>query len=190
MPRLWTDTVSAHRNAVRQATLDATAALVAERGLASMTMSEIAERTGIGRATLYKYFPDVESILVAWHQRQIERHLGELARVAEREADPERRLTDVLEAYAAMTHHVPHGIDLAAGLHRGAHVADAHRRLQAYVRDLLVDAAAAGVVRSDVSADELATYCLHALGGAAALPSTEAVGRLVTITLDGLRPPR
>jgi AcrR family transcriptional regulator len=59
---------------VRDATLDTTAALVAEHGLASVTMSQIAEQTGIGRATLYKYFPDVEAILVAWHERQIAGH--------------------------------------------------------------------------------------------------------------------
>lgn len=34
-----------------------------------MTMSRIAEEIGIGRATLYKYFPDVEAILLAWHER-------------------------------------------------------------------------------------------------------------------------
>ena len=54
MPKLWTETIDEHRRAVRDATLDATGALVAEHGLASVTMSRIAEETGIGRATLYK----------------------------------------------------------------------------------------------------------------------------------------
>src|SRR5882757_9071356 len=52
VPRIWTDTIEAHRNAVREATLNAAATLVAEHGLQSVTMSEIAKRTGIGRATL------------------------------------------------------------------------------------------------------------------------------------------
>jgi len=72
---LWDDTIESHRRAVRDTTLDAAAALVAEHGLASVTMSEIAERTGIGRATLYRYFPDVEAILLAWHERQVSSHL-------------------------------------------------------------------------------------------------------------------
>jgi hypothetical protein len=38
--------------------------------------------------------------------------------------------------------------------------------------------------------EELASYCLHALTAARALPSDAAVKRLVAITLDGLRPPR
>ncbi|MDR0358963.1 MAG: TetR/AcrR family transcriptional regulator, partial [bacterium] len=73
MPRLWNDTIEAHRQAVREATLDTAADLVAERGLASVTMSQIAEQTGIGRATMYKYFRDVDSILIAWHERQVDR---------------------------------------------------------------------------------------------------------------------
>ena len=75
MPKLWNETIDAHRRAVRDATLNTTAALVAEHGLLSVTMSQIAEQTGIGRATLYKYFPDVEAILFAWHERQVSGHL-------------------------------------------------------------------------------------------------------------------
>src|SRR5213596_2512312 len=84
MPKLWKETVEAHRRAVRDATLDTTAALVAEHGLLSVTMSQIAEETGIGRATLYKYFSDVEAILVAWHERQVTGHLEHLAEVGDR----------------------------------------------------------------------------------------------------------
>ncbi len=75
MPKLWTETIQTHRNQVRDAILDTTAALVAEQGLLQVTMSQIAEQAGIGRATLYKYFPDIESILLAWHDRQITAHL-------------------------------------------------------------------------------------------------------------------
>jgi AcrR family transcriptional regulator len=73
---------------VVDATLDTTAALVAEHGLRSVTMSQIAEQTGIGRATLYKYFPDVEAILLAWHERQVTGHLDYLAEVRDRLATP------------------------------------------------------------------------------------------------------
>ena len=79
MPKLWTETIEAHRRAVHEAVLDTTAALVAEHGLRAVTMSQIAEQTGIGRATLYKYFPDVEAILVAWHDRHVSGHLEQLA---------------------------------------------------------------------------------------------------------------
>src|SRR6266498_1825522 len=100
MPKLWTETIDAHRRAVRDATLNAAAALVAKHGLPSVTMSQIAEDTGIGRATLYKYFPDVEAILLAWHQRQISAHLEQLAEARDHASDPGQRLQAVLDAYA------------------------------------------------------------------------------------------
>src|ERR687892_2611379 len=81
VPRLWKETIEAHRQGVQDAVLDTTAALVAEHGLRSVTMSQIAEETGIGRATLYKYFPDVETILLAWHERQVTRHLEHLSQI-------------------------------------------------------------------------------------------------------------
>src|SRR5215510_14266950 len=42
VPKLWTETIEEHRRAVHDATLDTTAALVREHGLASVTMSQIA----------------------------------------------------------------------------------------------------------------------------------------------------
>src|SRR5687767_4569334 len=150
VPKLWKDTIEAHRRAVRDATLDTTAALVAEHGLRSVTMSQIAEETGIGRATLYKYFPDVEAILVAWHGRQVTGHLEHLAEVRDQAGDTGERLEAVLEAYALISHELEghtkarlghHGTQLAALLHRGEHVARAQQHLHAFIRDLLAEGA-------------------------------------------------
>ncbi|NGO55452.1 TetR/AcrR family transcriptional regulator [Mesorhizobium camelthorni] len=189
MPKLWNETIEAHRRAVRDATLDTTAALVAKHGLLSVTMARIAEETGIGRATLYKYFPDVEAILVAWHERQVTGHLEHLIAIRDRGGTPGERLKAVLEAYAFVSHE-HHGTELAARLHRGEHVAQAQQQLSRLVSDLLAEGARIGDIRDDVAPDELATYCLHALAAASSLPSNAAVRRLVAVTLAGLRPPR
>jgi AcrR family transcriptional regulator len=189
MPRLWTDTIEAHRQAVRDATLDTTAALVTEHGLAAVTMSQIAERTGIGRATLYKYFPDVESIMVAWHARHVAQHLDHLAQVRDQADGPAARLRAVLEAYALITHERPHGSELAALLHRGEHITQAEQHLRDFTAGLLADAAQTGDIRDDFPPAELATYTLSALAAAADLPTPAAVRRLVTLTLDALHPP-
>lgn len=189
MPRLWTETVDAHRREVRSAVLDAAADLVAERGLRSVTMSEIAHRSGIGRATLYKYFPDVEAILTTWHTNQIDTHLETLTRVRDATNDPGDRLRAVLTAYAELSHasRKHQDVDLAAWLHGDPAVAKAQSRLLAMFGELLEDAAQAGVVRDDVPPQELATYCLHALNAASTLSSRAAVHHLVQVTLDGVR---
>jgi len=187
VPKLWNETIEAHRRAVRDATLDTTAALVAEHGLLSVTMSQIAEETGIGRATLYKYFADVEEILLAWHERQVSGHLEQLAEVRDQAGDPSERLEAVLEAYALISHQHP-DTELAAHLHRGEHIARAQRQLRDFIRELLAQAADAGIVRDDVAPNELASYCLNALTAASSLPSKAAVRRLVRVVLAGLHP--
>ena len=191
MPKLWTDTIEAHRREVRDAILDTTAALVLEHGLLAVTMSQIAEETGIGRATLYKYFPDVESILVAWHDRQISAHLAFLAEVRDRSADVRERLGSVLEAYALLSRRARGHDDagLADLLHRDERLGGAHRQVQEMIRDLVAAAAEAGEVRNDVPPDELASFCLRALSGAGPDASKAAIRRLVAVTLAGLGPP-
>jgi AcrR family transcriptional regulator len=193
MPRLWSQTIDAHRREVRDAILDTTVALVEEHGLLSVSMSQIAEETGIGRATLYKYFPDVESILRAWHEQQIIGHLEYLTEVRDRVDDPFQRLAAVLEAYALIAHesHGRHADpELAALLHKGEQVRHAEHHLLELIRNLLADAIESGDVRDDISPIELANYCLHALVASRTLPTNAAVHRLVDVTLTGLQPDR
>jgi AcrR family transcriptional regulator len=190
VPRLWNDTIAAHRSTVREAILDTTWRLVSEHGLLSVTMSQIAEATGIGRATLYKYFPDVESILLAQHERHVADHLELLAKLRDGPGDPAARLEAVLEKYALICHRRRHHgtEELAALVHQPERIAHAQRQLIDLFAHLLEEAATAGRVRNDITPDELATYCLHALTAAGGLPSAAAVRRLVAVTLAGLRP--
>jgi AcrR family transcriptional regulator len=195
VPKLWSDTVEAHRRDVREAILDTTWLLACRHGPASVRMSEIAEHAGIGRATLYKYFSDVDAILAAWHHRQIESHLAELAAIRDGTTDPARRLIAVLEAYArihqerARHRHGAHSAELAALLHTDDQVARAQRQLHGLLQELIEQAMGAGEVRDDVPPAELADFCLHALTAAAAYPAA-AVPRLVTLTRAALRPDR
>jgi AcrR family transcriptional regulator len=186
MPRIWSETIAAHRDAVRDAVLDATAALVAEHGLTGVTMSQIARESGIGRATLYKYFPDIESILAAWHERHIAAHLHHLAEVSEA-ARPGDRLEVVLRQYATLSRRYDHGSDLAALLHQGEHISRADAHLHEFITTLLREAAGRGEARDDIPAGELASYCLHALTAASGLSSDAALGRLINATLTGVR---
>ena len=189
MPKLWNDSIEEHRRDVRDAILEAAATLVMKSGLASITMSQIADDSGIGRATLYKYFPDVESVLMAWHERHVAAHLAELAEIRDREAKPDARLEAVLQAFALISYE-RHGTELAALLHRGDHVVRAQEQLHKFVQELIAEGAKARELRDDVAPRELTAYCLHALTAASSLPSKAAVRRLVEVTLAGLRRPR
>jgi AcrR family transcriptional regulator len=150
-------------------------------------MSGIAEATGIGRATLYKYFPDVESILLAWHERHVNAHLDRLKEIRSKETVG-RELPAVLDAYAEIVHERGRGA-LVTFLHQDAHVAHAQAHLREFVRDLIAEEAKSGTVRGDVSPTELAAFVLHALEAAGDAKSVSGARRLSAITLEALRPP-
>jgi len=180
MPKIWEATINEHRVAVRNAILDTTAELVSEHGALSVTMSQIAQATRIGRATLYKYFPDVEAILAAWHDRHVAAHLAHLAEIGDAH-DAGQRLEAVLTMHAMMTFQ-HRGSAMAAATHRPS-----HRQQNAFIEDAISRAADVGTVRSDLTPRELTNYCLHAIEAASDLSSRAAVQRLVHVTLDGLR---
>ena len=185
MPKLWRDTIGEHQEEVRGAILDATGQLAAEHGPLSLTMSQIAEAAGIGRATLYKYFADVEAVIQAWHERHVRSHVERMSRIADGPGDAITRLEGVLVEYATALSHSHQG-DLGALLHRHTGMADAQRHLTALLEGLITDAVQEGSVRSDVPARELAAYCMHALAASRHQRRSGASRRLVTVTLDGL----
>lgn len=196
MPKLWSDTIEKHREEVRDAILATAAGLAADRGPFNVTMSQIAEGADVSRATLYKYFPSVEDILDAWHERHIHHHLERLRSAADREELPLGRLGAVLADYADIRAARARSAavsdttrDLASFLHRpgGASTA-ASLKIHALVRDLVVACIASGEIRSDFTAGELAHYCLRALDTAGDMQSPDAVERLVTLVLSTLQP--
>jgi AcrR family transcriptional regulator len=190
VPRLWKETIETHRRAVSEKVVDVAAALVEAKGLRSVTMSEIAERTGVGRATLYKYFPDVESILRAWHERQVAQHLEQLAAARDRVHEPAGRLRTVLATFAtiAQESHGHSDTELGALLHRDHAVSAAQARVVQLVAELIREGVATGSVRGDVPAEELASYCVHALSAGRDLRSEAGRERLIDVTLAGLKP--
>lgn len=185
MPRLWTDSIATHRREVAGAILDATARLVDERGTVSLTMSQVAEAAGIGRATLYKYFPSLEAVLTACHHRQLRAHMRELRAVREGHTGGSGALEALLEAYGRIVRENPPG--RAPVLHADEHVGRARAHVLDLVAEAVEDGVRAGVVRDDVPARELAAFCLHAMDAAADLPSAAAVTRLLAVTLGATR---
>ena len=191
MPELWVETIAAHRAEVREAILDAAGDLLRRDGLLGLSMSELAAAANIGRATLYKHFPDIAHVVTAWHEREVTAHLTELAALAEQPADSAERLRAVCLAYARICQQRrQHGdAELRAVVHHSRPDSELPSQLVAIFTGLITQAAAAGSVRRDVPQAELAAYCISALDAArdAATPTT--LSRLVDIVWAGLTPP-
>jgi AcrR family transcriptional regulator len=185
MPKLWTDTIEAHRNSVADAIMDKTAQLAAADGLHALTMARIAEETGIGRATLYKYFSSVVEILTHWHQHQVTMHLNALEDIKERTPDPLAALEAVLLAYAENTRH-NHGHSLAVQLHAALHVEKAHAHLHRFVAELIRAAMDAGDIEGGASPDELTQFALAAIAAGGSQRTKPALKRLVAMILRGM----
>lgn len=187
VPKLWNETIEAHRGQVREAILDAAGALVSDRGLRGVTMSQIAERAGIGRATLYKYFSDVETILRTWHVRRIDGHLRELAAARDGVGTPVERLAAVLAGYARIARQSGgHDRELVTFLHPDEQVVHAHNQLRDLIGQLVEEGVRSGDLRADVPAAELAAYSRHALGAAAEAGDDAGIARLVALTMGVL----
>ena len=162
--------------------------LAEERGPLSVTMSQVAEEAGIGRATLYKYFPDVESILVARHAGHVAQHLAQLNELRGRGETASARLVYVLGGYATICFHrgLHSSTEVATLVHRAPEMVEAERGLHGLMVELIEDAIAEGGIRRDQPAGELADYCLHALGAAARATDPSTVARLVDMVLAGI----
>lgn len=193
MPRLWNETIDAHRRSVRDAIIDSTADLIQEHGILALTMSQIAKRAGISRATLYNYFTDAQATVTAWHQRQLTDHLSRLTSARDAHTDPGARLEAVIHAFADVMwesrpghHHAVHA-GLAATMHAEPHTQQAHDALVELLCAVLEAAAAARVITTDVPSDELARFCVHSLRAAADATTQDAAARVARLTLLGLR---
>lgn len=92
MTESWGRSLEDHRSRQRRTIYDATLALVAERGVSEVSMTDVARRAGIGRATLYKYFPSVEHVLAAMTLEEIRRERAALDRALDGVEDPLARI--------------------------------------------------------------------------------------------------
>jgi AcrR family transcriptional regulator len=185
VPKLWTETIESHRREVADAILEAAAAVHAKLGLREVTMSRVAEHAGIGRATLYKYFPDVEAIFAALHARHVDSHLAAFVAIAKGHGPPLDRLEAMLTEYAVLRQG-HRGTVIEALLQGSPIIARAHESLHDALRGVIAEAQTRGSVRNDVPASELSTFCLHALGAAGALSSKPAARRVVALIVRAL----
>ncbi|WP_411962744.1 TetR/AcrR family transcriptional regulator [Mesorhizobium sp. ES1-1] len=147
----------------------------------------IAEKAGVGVGTVYRHFPQRSDLVAAVFRREIDA-CAAAAAVLSAKHEPFEALAAWMQRYAAF---VAAKRGLAKALHSGDPAFDTlpgyfDERLRPALRKLLETAAAAGVVRADVDADELlgavASLCMSAHNA-----GSGRAERMVALLVDGLR---
>jgi AcrR family transcriptional regulator len=165
----WEATLDAHRSHQREVIHRAAVALATEHGVAGVGMAEVARRAGISRATLYKYFSNVEDILASYMISEVdEEHRRLRERLAAMDSPMARLrtvMTHLLTYFSSPDHRsastvIGHGQFSPAV---AARVGQAMQQVHDLVSDEVVAAARQGELRSDVDADVLAEVFQHLL---------------------------
>ncbi|MFN0140298.1 MAG: TetR/AcrR family transcriptional regulator [Pyrinomonadaceae bacterium] len=80
----------------REAILDATDRLLARYGYRKMTIDDLAKEAGIGKGTVYLYFPSKEEIALSHIDRIVERLIEKLQEIAAGPGTAEQKLVKML----------------------------------------------------------------------------------------------
>jgi AcrR family transcriptional regulator len=179
----------AERN--RQRILAAAADVFRERGL-DATLDEVARAAGVGVGTVYRRFPDKESLVTELFRDRID-SLVTVAEDACGVPDPWDGLVSYLE-YAAAAMAADHGLRelMMFGTYDRDQVCYARDRMRPVISKLVERAQEAGDVRPDfgVTDVKMIAFMLGSVAEYAASVTPGVWRRYLVLLLDGLRPAR
>jgi AcrR family transcriptional regulator len=176
-----TKRADARRN--REKLLAAAVELFATVGT-DVSLDAVAKRAGVGIGTLYRNFPTREALVEAAYRAEVE-HLCEAAEAFSQAHPPDVALERWMERFAeyaaakkgmkgALTQVVAGGSDVFA---------ETRVQILAALSDLLAAGVAAGVLRSDVTADDV----FRAMGPIWSTDDQTQIRTLLRLLMDGLR---
>ena len=153
------------------------------------SMRAIAREAGVGIATLYRHFPTRESLVDAVYQDQVQR-LTAGARELLRQLPSDkamRRWMDLFADWLATKHGM---LDTLLAMIESGEIAHTETRAELLdaITTILDAGRAAGDLRADVSAEDVAASLLGILTVAGKRENRAQAGRLLDLLMDGLRP--
>lgn len=186
-PRKWENRpvrADARRNS--NALIQAAKAVFATSGV-DAPVREIAEKAGVGVATLYRSFPLRSDLIKAVFQHEIDA-CADAALTIAADNKPDEALEKWIERYLDL---IAAKRGLATALHSGDPAYDTlptyfKERLEPTLRALLDAAVATGEVRADVSAEEI-LFAVASLCAFADRQGPDHARRMVALLVDGLR---
>ncbi|MFD8963390.1 TetR/AcrR family transcriptional regulator [Streptomyces sp. NPDC059568] len=172
----------------RDAVLAAAVDVFVERGV-NVALDEVARRAGVGIATLYRHFPTREALITGVYVREIDLLCdGVDALLAE--LPPDEALITWMQRvieYVAGKPGMPVALKAIVVATDSDAAQNSHQRIYAALRQLMNAAADAGIIRTDITVDDMAG-ALSGLTLISGQPGSQArSNRLVALLVDGLR---
>ena len=114
MPKIIGESLASHRELTRARLFEALGSLMGEQSFESITMSQIAERAGVGRTAVYNHFADKEVLLLAYMREVTSEFARILTQRLDAEPDPLMRLRIYVRSHLQMIgrYHVKAGMGL------------------------------------------------------------------------------
>lgn len=103
--------------ATLQSIMDAAARLIGEHGLDAISMTQIAELAGMSKASLYRYFPNKQALLLALAQQSFKTHREEMQDALGSGRNPEEMLRGGIDHYCQQHVDNPFLLHLRAAIH-------------------------------------------------------------------------
>jgi AcrR family transcriptional regulator len=168
--------------------LESACVVFADRGL-DASVSDVAERAGVGTATIFRRFPTKDDLVAAILERELETIRDHAAAAAESD-DPAAAFTEFM-TWAVATFIDDRCLCEAAGgeLFARSRIQELFGALTVAVEQLLSRAQAAQAIRNDIVASDIG-FLVNAIGHAGMALESTAPGawrRYVGLILDGLR---
>jgi AcrR family transcriptional regulator len=157
MKRTEARTLAAHRQEMRSRVFNTFSELLFERGYDALTLADIAKAAGMARTAIYNYFPDKETLLLAFTDHEMDAVFSDLRIELYRVDDPVDRLRVYVRAQLGYfaTNHLPPGPALRSVLSaEGYAVMHRHAEtLELILYGILGEAAADGRIPREVLED-------------------------------------
>ena len=156
---------------------------------AEPSMRAIAREAGVGIATLYRHFPTRESLVDAVYHDQVQRLTLGARELLEQlpPAEAMRRWMDLFAEWLATKHGM---LDTLLAMIESGKIAHAQTRAELLeaITTILDAGRAAGDLRADISAEDIAASLVGILTVAGKPGNQAQAGRLLNLLMDGLRP--
>ncbi len=156
---------------------------------AEPSMREIAREAGVGIATLYRHFPTRESLVDAVYHGQVQRLTAGARELLEQLPPTEalRRWMDLFADWLATKHGMTDTLVTMIDSGAIAHAQTRTELLQT-ITTILDAGNAAGDIRTDVSAEDIAAGLIGIFTVAGKPPQRAQATRLLNLLMDGLKP--